>query len=199
MARRKKLSAVEALEGNPGKRVIEESGIEALGEPFVAEHLMDDARGCIEVIKQSMPSSVYSALDSFHLAAFGMAWAIHKKASLEISNPAFAWIVTNSAGSETQSPWIKMLNGQAAGGSFYRAMSSESGTKHGLNPTFVVFDELAQAKNRDLYDVLDASFGARAEPLLTSLNTSAYLVFTGVELISIYRALAMRDHHGRNV
>jgi phage terminase large subunit-like protein len=78
-------------------------------------------------------------------------------------------------------------------------MSSESGTKHGLNPTFVVFDELAQAKNRDLYDVLDTSFGARAEPLLTSLNTSAYLVFTGVELISIYRALAMRDHHGRNV
>src|SRR3954468_20156402 len=111
---RGKPAALSALEGNPGKRVIEESGIEALGEPFVAEHLMDDARGCIEVIKQSMPSGIYSALDSFHLAAFGMAWAIHKRASLELSNPEFLWIVTNASGSLTPSPWIKMLNGQAA-------------------------------------------------------------------------------------
>ena len=33
-------------------------------------------------------------------------------------------------------------------GSFYRAVSSRSGTKHGLNPTFVVYDELAQAKSQ---------------------------------------------------
>ncbi|MGX9390524.1 P27 family phage terminase small subunit [Nitrobacteraceae bacterium UC4446_H13] len=141
MARRKKLSAVEALEGNPGKRVIEESGIEALGEPFVAEHLMDDARGCIEVIKQSMPSSVYSALDSFHLAAFGMAWAIHKKAALEISNPAFDWIVTNSAGSETQSPWIKMLNGQAA-------ILASLGDRLGLDPKSRAALKLPGAKQK---------------------------------------------------
>jgi hypothetical protein len=32
---------------------------------------------------------------------------------------------------------------------------------------------------------------------LTSLNAPAYLVFTAIELISIYRALAMRDGHGR--
>src|SRR6476646_5804908 len=110
----KKLAAIRRLEGNPGKRLIEEAGIEASGQPFVAEHLMDDARGCIEVIKASMPPSVYSALDSFHLAAFGMAWAIHKKAAHEISNPGFAWTVTNSQGSKTQSPWLKILNQQAA-------------------------------------------------------------------------------------
>ena len=51
----KKPAIIKALEGNPGKRVIEASGIEALGEPFIHEHLMDDARGCIEVIRQSMP------------------------------------------------------------------------------------------------------------------------------------------------
>jgi hypothetical protein len=39
------------------------------------------------LIKQSMPPRIYSALDSFHLAAFGMAWAIHKKAAIDISNP----------------------------------------------------------------------------------------------------------------
>lgn len=110
---RKKLAALDILDGNPSHRLIEESGIEALGEPFIAEHLMDDARGCIECIKQSMPSSVYSALDSFLLAAFGMAWAVHKRAALEVSNPEFQWIVTNSAGSLTASPWIKIMNGQA--------------------------------------------------------------------------------------
>lgn len=58
-------------------------------------------------------------------------------------------------------------------GSFYRAMSSESGTKHGLNPTVVIFDELAQAKNRELYDVLDTSMGARAEPLFVVISTQS--------------------------
>jgi phage terminase large subunit-like protein len=58
-------------------------------------------------------------------------------------------------------------------GSFYRALSAEVGTKHGLNPTFVIFDELAQAKSRDLYDVLDTSMGARAEPLFLAISTQS--------------------------
>ena len=58
-------------------------------------------------------------------------------------------------------------------GSFYKAMSAEAGTKHGLNPTFVIFDELAQAKDRELYDVLDTSFGARAEPLFVTISTQS--------------------------
>jgi len=58
-------------------------------------------------------------------------------------------------------------------GSFYRAISAEAGTKHGLNPTFAVFDELAQAKNRTLYDVLDTSFGARLDPLFVVISTQS--------------------------
>jgi phage terminase large subunit-like protein len=58
-------------------------------------------------------------------------------------------------------------------GSFYRAMSAEAGTKHGLNPTVVIYDELAQAKNRDLYDVLDTSMGAREEPLFITISTQS--------------------------
>lgn len=58
-------------------------------------------------------------------------------------------------------------------GSFYEAMSAEAGTKHGLNPTFVIFDELAQAKNRTLYDVLDTSFGAQPEPLFVVISTQS--------------------------
>ena len=58
-------------------------------------------------------------------------------------------------------------------GSFYRAVSAEAGTKHGLNPTVAIFDELAQAKNRELYDVLDTSMGARAEPLFVTISTQS--------------------------
>lgn len=60
-----------------------------------------------------------------------------------------------------------------ASGSFYAALSSETGTKHGLNPSFAIFDELAQAKNRDLYDVLDTAMGARAEPLFLTISTQS--------------------------
>lgn len=58
-------------------------------------------------------------------------------------------------------------------GSFYRAVSAEAGTKHGLNPSLVIFDELAQARDRELYDVLDTSFGAREEPLFIVISTQS--------------------------
>ena len=57
--------------------------------------------------------------------------------------------------------------------SVYRALSAESGTKHGYLPSVVIYDELAQAKNRDLYDVLDTSFGARDEPLFVAISTQS--------------------------
>ena len=58
-------------------------------------------------------------------------------------------------------------------GSIYRAVSAEAGTKHGYMPSVVIYDELAQAKNRDLYDVLDTSFGARTEPLFIVISTQS--------------------------
>ena len=137
----KKLAVIKALEGNPGKQAIEAPGIEASGEPFIAEHLMDDARGCIEVIRQSMPPSVYSALDSYLLAAFGMAWAMHKKAALEISNRNFAWTVTGSTGSQTPSPWLKILNQQAA-------IIATLGDRLGLDPKSCAALKLPNARQK---------------------------------------------------
>jgi phage terminase large subunit-like protein len=58
-------------------------------------------------------------------------------------------------------------------GSIYRAVSAEAGTKHGYLPSVVIYDELAQAKNRNLYDVLDTSFGAREEPLFIAISTQS--------------------------
>lgn len=60
-----------------------------------------------------------------------------------------------------------------ANGSVYRAISAEAGTKFGLNPTVWIYDELAQAKNRDLYDALDTASGAREEPLAIVISTQS--------------------------
>lgn len=37
----------------------------------------------------------------------------------------------------------------------------------------VIFDELAQAKNRELYDALDTSMAARLEPLFIVISTQS--------------------------
>jgi phage terminase large subunit-like protein len=69
-------------------------------------------------------------------------------------------------------PSTKTMVGRRTG-SVYRAVSREAGTKHGLLPSVVIYDELAQAKNRTLYDVFDTSFGAREEPLFIAISTQS--------------------------
>ncbi|MCB2190419.1 MAG: terminase large subunit [Deltaproteobacteria bacterium] len=58
-------------------------------------------------------------------------------------------------------------------GSVYMALSSDDRKAHGLSPSFVVYDELAQARNRHLYDNLDTGVGARAEPLFVVISTQS--------------------------
>lgn len=58
-------------------------------------------------------------------------------------------------------------------GSVYAALSADVPGKHGLSPSFVVYDELGQAPKRDLLDALDTAMGARAEPLMLVISTQA--------------------------
>lgn len=58
-------------------------------------------------------------------------------------------------------------------GSVYVALSSEAKTKMGLSPSFVIYDELGSAPNRELYDAMDSALGARKEPLLLVISTQA--------------------------
>jgi len=57
--------------------------------------------------------------------------------------------------------------------SFYSALSADAKTKHGFNPAFIIYDELAQAPNRELYDVLTTATGAQAEPLTLVISTQS--------------------------
>jgi phage terminase large subunit-like protein len=56
-------------------------------------------------------------------------------------------------------------------GSMYQAMSSDARKAHGLSPSFVVCDELAQWHGRELYDNLITGTGARSEPLVVTIST----------------------------
>lgn len=58
--------------------------------------------------------------------------------------------------------------------SAYRVLSADAPTKHGLNAHGIVFDELHAQPNRDLWDVMTTSMGARRQPLLIAITTAGY-------------------------
>ena len=58
--------------------------------------------------------------------------------------------------------------------SFYKALSAEAYSKHGYNPHFVVYDELHEAPNRDLWDVMKTGMGARTQPMMIAITTAGY-------------------------
>jgi phage terminase large subunit-like protein len=58
-------------------------------------------------------------------------------------------------------------------GSVYRALSSDGRKGLGLSPSFVIYDELCAAKNRELYDNISSGTGARKEPLMVVISTQS--------------------------
>ena len=58
--------------------------------------------------------------------------------------------------------------------SIFRALSADVPHLHGLNASFAIVDEIAQQPNRDLYDVLVTSMGARRQPLMLSIGTAGW-------------------------
>lgn len=67
---------------------------------------------------------------------------------------------------------IEVLAGPGSG-SEYVALSSDATKAHGLSPSFVVADELAQWRGRELFDNLRTGVGARAEPLIVVISTKS--------------------------
>jgi phage terminase large subunit-like protein len=59
-------------------------------------------------------------------------------------------------------------------GSVYKAISAEAYSKHGGNISMLIYDELHCAPNRDLWDVLTTSMGARSQPLTLAISTAGY-------------------------
>ncbi len=65
----------------------------------------------------------------------------------------------------------RIINYRNAG--FYQVLSAETGTKHGLNISGLVFDEIHAQPNRKLYDVMTKGSGdAREQPLFFIITTA---------------------------
>jgi phage terminase large subunit-like protein len=58
--------------------------------------------------------------------------------------------------------------------SSFKVLSSDAPTKHGLNAHAVLIDELHAQPNRELWDVLTTSIGARRQPLVVAITTAGY-------------------------
>ena len=59
-------------------------------------------------------------------------------------------------------------------GRVWKVLSADAPTKHGLNAHGIIFDELHAQPNRDLWDVLTTSTGARRQPLVVAITTAGY-------------------------
>lgn len=58
--------------------------------------------------------------------------------------------------------------------SYYRVLSADVPTKHGLNPHGILFDELHVQDDRQLWDTLRTGRGARRQPLTFAMTTAGY-------------------------
>jgi len=83
-----------------------------------------------------------------------------------------------------------------AGNSSYTVLSAEAYSKEGLNPTFVMFDELHAQPNRDLFDVMSLAMGARG-----SMATMLAITTAGVKADSTGRDSIAYDlyNYGKSI
>lgn len=58
--------------------------------------------------------------------------------------------------------------------SVYRAIPADAAGSHGFNASGIVFDEVHTQPNRDLWNVLTTSTGARRQPLTFAITTAGY-------------------------
>lgn len=75
-------------------------------------------------------------------------------------------------------------------GGIMRALSSDGGLQHGLNPSLSIIDEVHAHKNADLFTALTTGTGAREEPLTLWITTA------GLDEENLLRDLYGQIHNG---
>ena len=58
--------------------------------------------------------------------------------------------------------------------SIYRVLSADAQLQQGLNPSFVIFDEVHVQPNRDLWDAMVLGMGARKTPMIVGITTAGW-------------------------
>ncbi|MHB1651401.1 MAG: terminase large subunit [Desulfitobacteriaceae bacterium] len=133
----------------------------------------------LEIPKKNGKTTLIAGLSLYHLACDGPAGQIYccaadrKQAEL-VYNAAVSMIDQ----SEDLQSIFKVTDSRKEiknriTGTVLKVLSAEAYTKHGINPTVVIFDELHAQPNRNLWDVMTFGAGAaRREPLWWVITTA---------------------------
>lgn len=133
----------------------------------------------LEIPKKNGKTSLIAAIALYHLVCDGPGGQIYCCAA----DRGQAELVYKAAiGMVEQEPElegiIKVLDSRKEiknkqTGTTLKVLSAEAYTKHGINPTVVIFDELHAQPNRDLWDVMTFGAGAaRKEPIWWVITTA---------------------------
>lgn len=137
----------------------------------------------IEVPRKNGKSELAAALALYLLVADSepggevyLSAADRDQASLVFA--ACAYMVRTSV----LSKWLKVVDSTkriivtkgVCAGSFLRAIPADAAGSHGFNASAVIMDEVHVQPNRDLWDVLSTSMGARSQPLMIGITTAGY-------------------------
>jgi phage terminase large subunit-like protein len=135
----------------------------------------------IEIPRKNGKSEVAAALALYGLVGDGVVGAEVYSAAADRDQAALVFNVAAQMvrNDPALSARLKIIDSQKRivdhkTGSFYRAISAEAYSKHGFNASMVIYDELHAAPNRELWDVLSTSMGARSEPLMVAITTAGY-------------------------
>lgn len=120
-----KPTRVKELEGNPGKRKLNQSEPKPSGLPAPPTAMTPRAKTVWSRLIKAMPPGVYAATDSYTLAAYCEAVSNHQLATTKIAKGEHE--VTGSTGQKKLSHWFAVQSDQA------RLMAS-LGARLGLDP-----------------------------------------------------------------
>jgi phage terminase large subunit-like protein len=137
----------------------------------------------LEIPKKNGKTETTAALAIYHLACDGPGGQIYccaaerEQASL-VYKAAKQMIEQEPALDSKNGGILKVIDSKKEiynlqTGTFLKVLSAEAYSKHGINPTVVIFDELHAQPNRDLWDVMTFGAGAaRKEPLWWVITTA---------------------------
>lgn len=134
-------------------------------------------RAYISVPRKNGKSEICAGIALYHLLADGEASPEVYSAAADEYQAAIVFEVakdmamTSPALSERVTHYAAQLRCSGNNGR-YRVLSREVGSKHGLNASCIVFDELHAQKSRMLWDALTTSTMAREQPMVVAITTA---------------------------
>lgn len=133
----------------------------------------------IEIPRKNGKSTLCAGLGLYLLLADGEAGAEVYSAAADRDQAAIVFeaaksmVVNNSALTKRVESYRRSMVVPATASS-YKVISADANTKHGFNASGILFDELHAQPNRELFDVLTTSTGAREQPLEIYITTAGY-------------------------